>query len=129
MSKFALLDWNFQVLVIFLVFALIINLNPYVCHINPNPRILTNPWTLKVTLTLGHKPLTLTPDPTLKRRENFFYLIFFLFFFSLIHGFTTSSSFIHVRESNASNPHLFTLGNPMLQTLIYSCQGIQCFKP
>ena len=37
--------------------------------------------------------------------------------FSLTPEFTSSSSFIHARKSNASYPHLFMSGNPMLQTL------------
>ena len=65
-----------------------------------NPSILTCPWPLKVTLTLA-RTLHLRGDKTS-------FLLFFFFFLSL------TGSQLH--------PHLFTLGNPMLQILIYSCQ-------
>ena len=55
-------------IIIIPIFPLIINLDLYVRRTNPNLSILIDQWTLKVTLTLDHKPLTLTPYHTLKRR-------------------------------------------------------------
>ena len=53
MPKVSLMNGNIQVLVIFLIFALILNLGPYVCGTNPNPSVLIGPWPLKFTLTLA----------------------------------------------------------------------------
>jgi len=72
--------------------------------INSRPLLYTpgNPMLQTLTLTQGHKPLTLTLYPTLKRRHTLFslmLLVFFLFFHSQVH-------FI-------SSPYLLTSGNPI----------------
>ena len=88
-----------------------------------------NPMLKTLTLNLGCKPLTLTSNPTLKRRQNFFSLMLLVFFFfslSLTSPIYFRPSFIHVRKSNASDPHLFTSGNPMLETLTltFGCNAL-----
>ena len=84
-----------------------INVRPVSTHVResnalqPHLCMLGNLMLLSLTLTLGRKPLTLTSDPTLKRRQSLFCLMF-LVSFSLTH------------KSN------------VFQTLIFSRQGIQC---
>ena len=72
--------------------------------LNPNLSILTDPWILKVTLTLGLKPLTLTRTIHLRGYKTYFlYLSSFLLFLSLM------GSQLH--------PHLFTSGSKKRQNL------------
>jgi len=94
-----------------------------------HPHLFTpgNPMLQTLTFTLGCKPLTLPPNPKLKRRHTLFSLMLLVLFFSS-----------HSQVQFISNPYLFKLGNPiyirpictyiresnLFQMFIYSHHGI-----
>ena len=109
MCVLVLFNCNFWIFFPFF-FAFILDLGPYFCCTNPNPSILTEPWTLTIittlTLTLGQRQLLYANASKT-----------FLLFASIPKIFL-----LYTMESNASNP------NPKFLALTLNPKPYTCTK-